>query len=175
MSLLLGITGILIALGIAWWQYREADRAKAALHAALDAIPAKIADTLRLLVASHQKDPDTTDNHLNDALPSVVEYADVDGDGKQELLVQYPAGAHGSALKIFGWKNGEFAEIARLGVGTPVGFEFGDFDGDGRVEIKTQETDWTAGLPYVNSPRLTLLLRWNGTDFAEVAREESPY
>jgi hypothetical protein len=76
-------------------------------------------------------------------------------------------------LKVFGWKHGEFGELADLRVGTPVGFDVGDFDSDGKVEIKTEETDWSAGLPYVSAPRVTLLLRWNGSAFEEVAREKN--
>ncbi len=90
------------------------------------------------------------------------------------MLIQYPIGAHGSALKIFGWRGSEYEELAHLTVGTPVGFDIGDFDGDGKIEIRTQETDWTTGLPYVSAPRIVLLMRWDGTRFAEVSREKLP-
>jgi len=103
--------------------------------------------------------------------PFNVQYADVNGDSKYELLVQYPVGVHGSKLKVFGWRDGELSELAHLEVGTPVGFDFGDFDGDGRTEIRTEEADWTVGLPYVSAPRVKLVLRWNGICFEEVSRQ----
>jgi hypothetical protein len=36
-------------------------------------------------------------------------------------------------------------EIGGLGVGRPVGFDVGDFDGDCQIEMRTAETDWSAG------------------------------
>ena len=107
---------------------------------------------------------------INEPWHGAIEYIDVNDDGQNELLIQYPTVAHGSALRILAWQNDKFEELASLGVGTPAGFEFGDFDGDGRVEIRTQETDWSVGLPYVRAPRLVLLFRWNGAKFAEVSR-----
>jgi hypothetical protein len=158
---------MLAGLAIAWWKQREAHRTKQALNAALEAFPAGVAAALDTVLESSQEDVPTSA-----ALP-VVNYQDVNADGKRELLVQYPAGAHGSGLRIFGWKDGEFRQLARLGVGTPVGFEYGDFDGDGNIEIRTEEIDWSANLPYVSSPRVVLLIRWNGTDFVEVSRKPS--
>src|SRR5258708_10091965 len=94
-----GIAGILLGGAIAWWQNRKAARTESALNQALDGVPAKVADALRVIVGA------TNTPEAKAALPKNwpmgVEYADVDGDGKNELLVQYPAGAHGSHLKVF--------------------------------------------------------------------------
>lgn len=166
----IGIAAILVAFGIAWWQRREALRTKAALERALRWVTEADSDGLDIFVRTTQQ-PNVADSGLSKAKVSAIDYADVDCDGEEELLIQYPVGVHGSALKIFGWRDGELYELARLSVGTPAGFQFGDFDGDGMIEIKTQETDWTAGLPYVTAPQIVLLMRWNGTEFKEVSRE----
>jgi len=172
----LSIVGIAIAIGIAVWQNRKTARAETALNTALSSIPDKIVGSVKtILVADYspkKKPPDSSAEvkpSLSEGLPVGVEYVDIDGDGRKEMLVQYPAGAHGSQLKIFAWRQSEFSEIGHLGVGTPVGFDIGDFDGDGKLEIRTEETDWSAGLPYVTAPRITLLYRWNGSAFEEVS------
>ncbi len=168
-----GIAGIVIGLGIALWQNRKAVRAEADLNSAMDAVPGRVADALKTIISAGNT-PEVKAAQP-EGWPGGVEYVDVDGDGKKELAVQYPAGAHGSQLKVFKWSHhGDFAEIGHLGVGTPVGFDFGDFDGDGKPEIRTEETDWSAGLPYVTAPRMTLLYRWNGSDFVEVSRRKNP-
>jgi len=167
-----GIAGIVIAVGIAFWENRKAARAEARLKDGLDGIPAKVVDSLKtIVVAGNAPDAKAV---LPENWPVGVQFLDADGDGKKELVVQYPAGAHGSQLKVFAWRQGEFSEIGTLAVGTPVGFEIGDFDGDGKPEIKTDETDWSAGLPYVTAPRVTLLYRWDGSKFAEVSRQKAP-
>ena len=164
----IGIGGILIGTAIAWWQNRKAARAELSLRRALDAVPEKVANGLKAIVVA------TNTPEAKAALPQNwpmgVQYADVDGDAKSELLVQYPAGAHGSQLKVFAWRQGEFSEIGAFAVGTPAGFDIGDFDGDGRTEIKAEEVDWNAGQPYVTAPRIELLYRWNGSLFEEVSR-----
>jgi hypothetical protein len=169
---LIGAIATALGVGVAWWQFREASRAKSALATALDELPRILVDTLRTIVASDQRDP-IAHPDPNRTWAGVVDYVDVNADGQKELVIQYPSGAHGSALKILGWRDGQFKELAQLAVGTPVGFEFGDFDGDGKIEIKTQETDWSAGLPYVSAPRVVLLVRWNGTEFVEVSRQKA--
>ncbi len=155
------------SLVIAWWQYRKAHRAMINLNASLEEFPARVAAALLALNESNHSDASGDPT----ARLSRVDYEDVNADGEKELLFQHPVGAHGSVLKIFKWETNGFRELARLGAGTPVGFEYGDFDGDGKVEIKTEETDSSAGLPYVSSPRVALLMRWNGSEFVEVSRK----
>ena len=169
-----GILGILITGGIAFWQNQKAKRAEAELRDVLNTLPAQIARALETIVkaGNHSLQP-APKGIAGVGLPANVQYLDVDNDGQNEMLVEYPAGAHGSQMKIFKWQLGEFNEIGALGVGTPVGFEVGDFDNDGKNEIKTEETDWSAGLPYVTAPRLVLLYRWDGSEFKEVSRTKS--
>ena len=100
----------------------------------------------------------------------VTSNADVDHDGRDELLVQYPIGAHGTALQVFGWRGDEFNQIGQLSVGTPAGFKVEDYDGDGRLEIVTHETDWSLGLPYALAPHESIWYRWDGQDFKEISR-----
>ncbi len=99
-----------------------------------------------------------------------IDHCDLDGDGREELLVQYPSGAHGTALKVFGWRNGEFVELVTTGVGTPVPFEFGDVDDDGHLEVIGTETDWAAGKPYVSAPRVRIVYRWQSGTLVEQDR-----
>jgi hypothetical protein len=160
-------TSCLVGYLIALWQNRRSDKGSKTLQATFDALPQQFVEALRkgnLSVSTKQP-------HLeDDDWPSVISFADVDNDGKQELLVQYLAGAHGNSLQIFGWRNHEYVQIARIGVGVPVPFEFGDFVGDGKIEILGKESDWDTGLPYSLVPRHSFRLRWNGQEFAEVWR-----
>jgi hypothetical protein len=110
-------------------------------------------------------------SNLEDDWPSIVSFADVDNDGKQEFLVQYLSGAHGNSLQVLGWRNHEYVQITHLSVGVPVPFEFDDFDGDGSIEIQGKESDWSTGLPYSLVPRYSFRLRWDGNQFREVWRE----
>lgn len=100
----------------------------------------------------------------------LISYIDIDGDGRKEMFVQKPTGAHGSDLRLFVWQKGKYRQCGHLGVGTPVGFEFGDFNGDGQIEIMTEEVDWSSGSPYTHAPRLRLLFRWNGKEFVQLSR-----
>jgi hypothetical protein len=163
--------GIVIALSIAWWQWRNARRAEAALKKALGK-PFFESHHGSLTAAQTGEINDVTKS-FDKARVTRTQYADVNDDGQEEMLIQYPVGAHGSVLKVFGWRGSEFGELASLSAGTPVGFDISDFDGDGKIEIRTEETDWTTGLPYVNAPRIVLLMRWDGTRFTEVSREKA--
>jgi len=166
------ILGIVIALSIAWWQWRNARRAETALKNALRNPPFE--SHPGSLTAAQTREINGATQSFDRARVTRTQYADVNDDGQEEMLIQYPVGAHGSVLKVFGWRGSEFEELASLSVGTPVGFDISDFDGDGKIEIRTEETDWTAGLPYVNAPRIALLMRWDGTRFIEVSREKAP-
>jgi hypothetical protein len=158
---------IVITLAIAWRQYRHAIQARRCLKQAVEELPSKVLEATRAISRLNKGDSDIR-SVVSEAWCGAIDYLDVNEDGQEELLVQFPTGAHGSALKIFTWQNNKFEEFASLSVGTPVGFEYGDFDGDGNVEIRTEETDWNAGLPYVSAPRFVLLFRWNGTKFAQL-------
>jgi len=169
MTTIFSVVAALIAVIIACWQYREAARAKSTLDANMAKLPQAIAVALSTVVESRRRSDCTGAG--GEAWLHSIEYVDIDGDGQKDFLVQYPSGAHGSALNIFAWREGAFRQIGNLASGTPVGFQFGDFDGDGKLEIRTEDTDWDSGLPYVSAPRLELLYRWNGSSFPEVSRK----
>jgi hypothetical protein len=160
-----GLIGYLIAV----WQNRRSDKQSQSLAEAFDQLPQQFIEALRagsLIVSAIPKRL----TNLEGKWPSHISFADVDNDGTQELLVQYLAGEHGNALQVFGWRDAQYVEIARTGVGVPVPFEFGDFDGDGRIEISGQESDWSTGLPYSLVPRYSFRLRWEVDGFQEVWR-----
>ena len=173
-AIALGILGVLFvtALGFVWWEKRQLAEARIALNQAANDLPLIVTGALRFIIQLNPK------GSMVQGIPGkewcgAIDYADVNGDGKKELLLQHPTGAHGSTLKILEWKTGKLEELADLSVGTPAGFDFGDFDGDGKIEIRTEETDWSSGLPYVSAPRLILFFRWNGVRFIEVFREST--
>lgn len=167
----LGIAGIAVSLGIAWWQHVKAKKAERTADEAIRAIPEKVGRVIAAVLPTGKPEekPGEPPRGWYE-----VKYADIDGDGSDEVLIQFPAGAHGSGLKVFGRRDHDLVEIGDLRTGTPVGFEIRDVDGDGRIEISTEETDWTAGQPYVSAPRLRVVYRWDGKAFAEVSRSASP-
>jgi hypothetical protein len=183
-GLLIGVLSFLYAI----WQHvearqaaRRAEEAEATLRVALDDLPRQLAEAMTLVAqkappSEHASGPGTQANRqtrdwsLTGSWNS-LDHADVDNDGREELLVQYPGGVHGSVLQVFGLKDGVFTELASLGTGTPTGFRWADFDGDGQVEIEGEETDWSSDEPYVSAPRLRVRWRWNGQTFVEVSRE----
>lgn len=152
-----------IALGLAWYQNHRAKHAERALTVAANELPIKVVKATRLVLR-------LAPGESAGLWCGAIDFMDVDNDGDRELLVQHPAGAHGSSLHILAWRAGEFYEIGFLRSDTPVGFEFADFDGDGKTEIKTKETNWRVGLPYVDAPRFDVLYRWNGESFARVVK-----
>jgi hypothetical protein len=104
-----------------------------------------------------------------------VQFADVNDDGEDELLVQYPVGAHSMALKVFGWRDSvplpEFVQLAEAVSPLGLPFTIGDLDADGRVELATIEPDWTIpGANMAAGPFVETLYRWDGVDFREIAR-----
>lgn len=101
--------------------------------------------------------------------------ADVNNDGRDELLVASPWGPHSSMLHVFGQRNewpDSFGKLAELGSGTPAGFTIGDLDGDGRIELATIQPHGDE--PYATGIRDEVLYRWDGDAFAEVATEPQP-
>jgi hypothetical protein len=165
------VAAVVLCLALAALQWRKACRARSSLNTILDDLPEIISQAVRATSGSPREA--ATDSTVATGWAGTVNYMDLDGDGRGELLVQGPTGAHGSELRILDWKDRRFRQVANLTVGTPAGFEFGDFDGDGKIEIKTQEVDWSTGVSYVTAPRLDLWFRWDGTGFIEVSRKKA--
>ncbi len=99
-------------------------------------------------------------------------YADIDGDGEDELLVEMGTGAHGSILLVYGRQSWEFKKLGELFSTTMGGFEVSDVDGDGRVEIKAYEIARRPGLPYVAGLHDEVVHRFQNGAFVEVSRKE---
>lgn len=101
--------------------------------------------------------------------------ADVDNDGRDELLVASPWGPHSSMLHVFGQRDEwpeSFAKLTEISSGTPAGFTVGDLDEDGKIEIATVQPHGDE--PYAAGIRDEVLYRWNGQRFAEIATEPLP-
>ncbi len=160
---LLGSVGVVLTVILAIWQWRRAVRAEATL-------PNEVAAAVQAVLSPVSDEEERVEIG---GMPHVLSYADVDGDGSKELLVQYPVGAHGSALKVFGWRELEFRELGEMRTGTGAGFDVGDFDADGRIEIRGWETDWSTDEPYCSAPRYTVLHRWDGEGLTEVSGQTS--
>ena len=101
--------------------------------------------------------------------------ADVNNDGREELLVASPWGPHSSMLHVFGQRDAwpdSFGKLTEISSRTPAGFTVGDLDGDGSIEIATIQPHGDE--PYAAGIRDEVLYRWDGQQFAEVAAEPLP-
>jgi hypothetical protein len=108
-------------------------------------------------------------------LPAAVGYADANNDGRPELLVQHPIGAHSSMLKVYGWRGdfpvGDFEQLGELHSSCPTSFQVEDVDGDDRLEITAIDVDHEA-MPedraYANAERVRVVYRWDGSQFTKI-------
>ena len=169
----LSAIGILLSLGIAAWQHRKGRRSEDRLERLIGSIPHQLASNLPRLNPSAEPTEPPAHAPVDSASPFLVREADLDGDGRNELLIQYIAGAHGSALQLYGMQDFEFKLLGELGTDTPAGFEIADLDSDGRLELRTYETDYSTGLGYAFAPRLEVRYRWTGSSFDEVFRQQA--
>ncbi|MDA0183646.1 VCBS repeat-containing protein [Solirubrobacter phytolaccae] len=134
----------------------------------------KVADIARALGISTTAGADAAIDG-NEARRWAIAVADVNNDGRDELLVASPWGPHSSMLHVFGQRDewpDSFSKLAEIGSGTPMGFTVGDLDADGRVEIATVQPH--ADEPYASGIRDEVLYRWDGAQFAEVATQPLP-
>ena len=165
------VLGAALSIAIAIWQNRRAAAANGRTETLIANLPKQISVELRRIGTIPGSHP-TEAGQETPSSPLRTSYADVDNDGRPELLVQYNVGAHGSALEVFGMRNMEFHWIGGLRVGTAAGFTVKDFDHDGLVEIGTKEADWSTDLPYYLAPRINIWYRWDGDSFTEVAKNK---
>lgn len=101
--------------------------------------------------------------------------ADINNDGRDELLVASPWGPHSSMLHVYGQRDDwpdSFGKLAEVSSGTPAGFTVGDLDEDGRAEVATVQP--AAEHAYATGVRDEVLYRWDGSDFAQVASVPLP-
>lgn len=122
---ILGVLGILVGLAIAWWEYRRAKKTEAELACVLQELPSQLVENISRFIS--EPHDNTQEIHSQESLSS-AQYFDIDGDGRDELIVQFPAGAHGSAIQIYGFEGSEFHLKAESWSGTPNGFEIDTTD-----------------------------------------------
>lgn len=170
-GLTIGVVGILVGLGIAYWQYRQACRAKAELAAFMRGLPDQVVNR----VSSFLKGSQGRALEFYDVQESAEIYhtrsVDLDGDGEDELLVQHPFGLHNAALEVFKANHEELQLVAKITADTMAGFLVDDFDEDGRMEVQTLEVSVAADLPYVCGFRDLVWFRLELGKFQEVKRE----
>jgi hypothetical protein len=169
----IGIIGIVLAvvsLSFAIWQYQRANQAEKNLQLALKSLPTELLNN----VSRFLERPTSDIRELYDLQESErtlhTSYADLDGNGEDELLVQYPYGAHSAVLQVFGFRNRDFKLIDEISIDTMAGFLPKDVDGDGRLEIVTHEVSRDADFPYVMGFRDEVWYRLENGHFVEVKR-----
>jgi len=160
-GLILAVMGWIVTAIFAFRSDQRAARSNAEARAAIASVPEQVEEGVRRILAE-----------LHHVLQD-VRMADVDGDGKEEILVEGPAGAAGRHLVVFKadykgldlLKLGEFFSEAG-------GFDFQESPLDGRRLIVTGELDWDApgDLSHVEMPRIKVVYQWDGKGFREVSR-----
>ena len=168
MEILLFILGTLASLAIAAYEHRRATRAENTLKEVLDDLPRKLIEGVASVVntpASSNDEP-----YPNQSLSA--RYADLNGDGRDEFLVEYVSGPHSTTLQVYGFKRGgyEFRKLGELSQSTPLGFELEDIDNDGAVEVTAVEVAEEPGLPFVFGLRDRVTYKLGGRGFKEVRR-----
>jgi hypothetical protein len=170
MELTLSIIGLLLSVAIAVWEHRRANKAEALLKKTLVELPRRLISDISRLVAPPDPDKNETES---DASGLHVRYADLNGDGRDELLISHLSGAHNTTLQVYGMKSFyEFGLIDELSSSVPTEFDLEDVDGDGAPEIVIFEIARRPDLPYAMglSDRVTYKLTPDG--FKEIARVE---
>jgi hypothetical protein len=167
MELALSVLGIVLAIAIAAWEYLRAIRAEAALDQAFRALPGQLVHDLSRIIA---KDPSDSDSSAENS-GLVMKYADLNGDGKDEMLVTYMSGPHSTSLQVYGKKNDwEFGLLGEILGQTPTDFDLEDVDQDGILEVSVVEVAKRPDLPYVMGLRDKVSYKLQGEGFVEVRR-----
>lgn len=171
---LLGLIGILITLLIALWQSREAAASKMQLDNYLLKLPSVIVQNVVARIESFEPIGPTQANERlisHDNMTSTL-YADLDNDGKDELIVEFPVGVHGSAIQIYkiGFEGPTL--LAEWSTDVPYGFEIDKSDPTHSPLLVTGETNASSGLPYVAGLRDTVWLKLENGKLVEHKRVE---
>lgn len=167
MELALSILGIFFSLAIAAWEHHRANRAEEMLAKTFQDLPARLVADLSRLIGKPEKEEtlDTEGSSLS------VQNADLNGDGKQELLVSFLSGPRNTALQVFGMKSPwEFGLLGEIYGSTPTEFELEDVDGDGLPEISVVEIAKAPDLPYVMGLRDRVSYKLTPSGFIEIKR-----
>ena len=169
-GIVLGVAGITVTVAIAIWQHKRAEKAERNLQIVLHSLPSELLTN----VSRFLQEPQTDIHELYDLQESDkrlhTSHADLDGDGEDELLIQYPYGPHAAVLQVFGFREGDFKLIDEITVDTMAGFIAEDKDTDGRLEVVTLEVSRDADFPYVMGFRDEVWYRLESDRFVEVKR-----
>lgn len=148
----------------------EAKKAKRELNNLLESLPSQVFNNVSRLIESNRDVNPELYEMMDSDDPLESRYIDLDKDGKKELVIQYPIGAHGTALQVFGFRDYEFRLINETSTDTPAGFKFEDVNNDGKFEIITHEVSLKADLPYVMGFRDEVWYRFENDEFVELKR-----
>lgn len=165
----LTVIAILLAIGIAIWQYWDAEKARAELESLLRSLPNQVLTSVQDYVNRIQRADGAVSEISSSDFQMTAKYADLDGDGKDELLIQVPFGPHNSQLRVFGFRDWDFKLIAELEVMAPSDYEVRDVDDDGRLEVVTVDQANTE-FPYVCGFRDEVVYRLDKDTFIEIER-----
>jgi hypothetical protein len=165
-DILLFILGTLASLAIAVYEHRRATRAESTLKEVLDNLPRKLIEGVASVVNTRVARNGEPNSNLS------ARYADLNGDGRDEFLVEYVSGPHSTTLQVYGFKRGgyEFRKLGELSQSTPLGFELEDIDNDGAVEVTAVEVANEPELPFVFGLRDRVTYKLGGRGFREVRR-----
>jgi hypothetical protein len=167
-DLILNIVGLLFGLAIAVMEHRRANKAEARSQSAeaqlqnlLKSLPTEFLKVFLEHEANKSERTSSSDRSIE------ISYADLNGDGRDELIVEFISGPHNTAIHVFGsW--GVHGEIYSS---TPMGFYFADVDNDGAMEVISSEVSMIADLPYVMGFRDKVIHKLTPEGFVEVSRE----
>ena len=179
MELVLSILGIALSLAVAYWEHRKAKRAEARLESLAETLPDKLLSGVRDALTQHalpavaEADGWSTPGAKSDQSPWLrTRYADLDGDGRDELLVEVTSGPHSTTLLVYQVKNWEFDKLAELHSSTINGFDIVDSPDSVGKRVETVEVAKRPELPYVYGLRDRVAYRLVGGTFEEVGRAE---
>ncbi|WP_166213165.1 hypothetical protein [Cognatiluteimonas telluris] len=168
----LGIAGIVIGLAIAAWEYVRAKKAEAELARVLHELPGQLVENITRFI-SQPLSNNPSEVHSQDNYSS-AQYFDIDNDGRDELIVQFPAGAHGSAIQIYGFNGNQIHLRAETWSGTPCGFEIDTSDPTHSPLLRSVEISDASELPYVYGLRDVVWHRLENGELIEYKRQHPP-
>ena len=102
LGLALGLIGIGVSIAIAIWQHSKAKTAERHLASVLASLPNALLDVVKQVLASKPHDDGGNQNPEVEHRRFQAHYADLDGDGADELLLEVDTGAYASALLVYG-------------------------------------------------------------------------
>ena len=174
MEIVLLIIGALIGGFISWaitHKYSEKSSKEIdGLQNLLQKMPEAITENItRYLQADEISN---TEEIISNNNMSHASYVDINNDGIDELIIQFPAGPHGYALQAFSINNNDVKLIAEHGTDTPIEFEFEDINNDGKLELRSIETNQSSGHSYAMGIRDVVWYKFDNGEFVEIMRDE---